>query len=136
MDVSLLSTLIESSIPANVTFNEYGVAQRGLRYTFSYKRLNVTLDVCAINGLWGGSINIMTNLWGMGGPITRSDFKHSSFETCVTNLWLDALNYINRNKENVVKEAIRFEKELQKWLGSSEEEKYRLFKDTYFYEKI
>lgn len=34
MDVSLLVTFVETTIPIGVTFNQWGVAQRGLRYEF------------------------------------------------------------------------------------------------------
>lgn len=64
MDVSILVTLIETTIPFGVTFNQWGVAQRGYRHEFKFHRLSVTFDVCALNGLWGGEVDIITNTWG------------------------------------------------------------------------
>lgn len=133
MDVSLLTTLIETTIPFGVTFNQWGVAQRGLRYTFNFLKLSVTFDVCAYNGLWGGSLNITTNLWGCGGPITKESFRFSSFEECVSALWMSAFNYISRNKSNVSMEFLHFKVAMNKWLTRSFKEKFNWFKEVDFY---
>lgn len=133
MDVSLLVTLIETTIPIGVTFNQWGVAQRGFRYIFKFQKLTVTFDVCALNGLWAGEFGISTNLWGCGGPITREEFKFSSFEECVSSLWLLAKDYIERNKSNVSMEFLHFKVAMNKWLVSSSEEKFNVFKEVDFY---
>lgn len=133
MDVSLLVTLIEATIPFGVTFNQWGVAQRGFRYEFKFHRLSVTFDVCALNGLWGGEVGIITNTWGSCGPITREDFKFCSFEECVTYLWESAYERISRNKEGITMEFLHFKVAMNKWLVSSSEEKLNVFKEVDFY---
>lgn len=134
MDVAVLSTLIETSIPLGVTFNSCGVAQRGLRYEFKFQKLSVTFEVCALNGVWGGSLCIFTNLWGCACPITRRDFIFPSFEECVTYLWGLAHDRIERNKANVSMEFLHFKVERNKWLTRSAEEKFNWFKEVNFYE--
>lgn len=134
MDISLLVTLIETTIPFGVTFNQFGVAQKGFRHTFKFQKLSVEFDVCALNGLWGGSVQISTNLWGCGGPISKTDsFRFSSFEECVEHLWLWAMDYIGRNKSNVSMEFLHFKVAMNKWLVSSSEEKFNVFKEVDFY---
>ena len=71
MDISLLVTLIEITIPFGVTFNRWGVALHGLRYVFKFQKLSVTFKVCALNGLWGGVVSISTNTWGKLQPINK-----------------------------------------------------------------
>ena len=134
MDISLLVTFIETTIPFGVTFNQWGVAQRGLRYEFKFRKLSVTFDVCALNGLWGGVARISTNLWGCSGPISKDgSFKFSSFEECVKYLWYWAKDYIERNKSNVSMEFLHFKVDMNKWLASSEEDKFNVFKEADFY---
>lgn len=133
MDVSLLVTLIETTIPIGVTFNQWGVASKGFRYEFKFQKLSVTFNVCALNGLWAGEFGITTNLWGCSGPLTREDFKFNSFEECVSYLWLLAKNYIERNKSNVSTEFLRFKVAMNKWLVLSSEEKFNVFKEVDFY---
>lgn len=134
MDVSLLVTLIETTIPFGVTFNQWGVAQRGFRYIFKFQKLSVTFDVCALNGLWGGVVGISTNLWGCDGPITKGEsFKFSSFEECVEYLWRWSKDCIERNKSNVSMEFLHFKVAMNKWLVASSEEKFNIFKEVEFY---
>lgn len=134
MDISLLTILIETTTPFGVTFNQFGVAQKGFRYTFKFQKLFVKFDVCALNGLWGGSVQILTNLWGCGGPISKiNSFRFSSFEECVEHLWLWAMDHIGKNKSNVPMEFLRFKKAMNKWLVSSSEEKFKVFKEVDFY---
>lgn len=133
MDISLLVTLIETTIPFGVTFNQWGVAQRGLRYIFNFRKLSVTFDVCALNGLWGGECDIITHTWGSCGPVTREDFKFRSFEECVTYLWESAHERISRNKENITMEFLHFKVAMNKWLVASSEEKFNVFKEVDFY---
>lgn len=134
MDVAVLSTLIGTSIPHGVTFNSCGVAQRGLRYEFKFQKLRVTFEVCSLNGIWGGSLHISTNLWGYACPITRRDFTFSSFEECVTYLWGLAHDRIESNKSNISMEFLHFKVERNKWLTRSAEEKFNWFKEVNFYE--
>lgn len=134
MDVSLLVTLAETTIPIGVTFNQWGVAQKGFRHEFKFQKLSVTFEVCALNGLWGGSTNISTNLWGCASPITKNEsFKFSSFEDCATYLWFWAKDYIERNKSNVSMEFLHFKVAMNKWLVLSSEEKFNVFKEVDFY---
>lgn len=133
MDVSLLVTLIETTIPFGVTFNQWGVSQKGFRYTFKFRKLVVTFDVCAINGLWGGEVDILTNTWGSCGPIARGDFKFCSFEECISYLWKRADEMISRNKEGITMEYLHFKVAMNKWLVSSSEEKFNVFKEVDFY---
>lgn len=134
MDISLLTTLIETTIPFGVTFNQWGVAQKGFRHKFKFHRLSVTFEVCALNGLWGGEVNIMTNTWGSCGPIKKEDFKFCSFEECVTYLWGSAYERIFRNKEGITMEFLRFKAAMNKWLVSSLEEKLNVFEEVDFYD--
>lgn len=133
MDTGLLVTLIETTIPSGVTFNACGVAQGSLRYTFTFQKLRVTFDVCALNGMWGGRRDIMTNLWGTSGPITRRDFTFTSFEECVNHLWWTTADYIERNKSNVSMEFLHFKVAMKKWFTLSSEEKLKWFKVTNIY---
>lgn len=134
MDVSLLVTLIETTIPIGVTFNQWGVAQKGFRYEFKFQKLSVTFEVCALNGLWGGSVNIRTNTWGCASPITKNEsFEFSSFEECVKYLWFWAKDDIERNKSNVSMEFLHFKVAMNKWLVASSEEKFSVFKEVDFY---
>ena len=133
MDVSLLVTFIETTIPTGVTFNQWGVAQKGLRHTFRSRKLIVTFDVCALNGLWAGEFGISTNLWGCGGPVTREDFKFTSFEECVSHLWKLVEDYIEKNKSNVSTDFLRFKAAMNRWLAKSSEEKFNVFEETDFY---
>lgn len=134
MNAALLVTLIETTVPFGVTFNQWGVAQRGFRYEFSFRKLSVKLDVCAVNGLWGGSVRISTNTWGCAGPISKSySFRFSSFEECVEHLWSESLSCIERNKSNVSIEFLHFKAAMYKWLTCSSEEKLNTFKEVDFY---
>ena len=133
MNVAVLSTLIETSIPHGVTFNSCGVAQRGLRWVFEFKKLKVSLEACAINGVWGGSLHIDTNLWGCAYPLTRSDIKFATFEECVNYLWDVAVCRIEKEKSNVSSEYLRFKEVKNKWLTCSAEEKVNWFKEVDFY---
>ena len=135
MDAALLSSIfIEATIPFGVTFNQFGVAQKGLRQTFKFQKLSVMFDICALNGLWGGVTHIHTNLWGCSGPISRNhSFRFSSFEECVKHLWWESFIQIGNNKENIQKEFIRFKSEMDIWLTLSPEEKFNLFKEVDFY---
>lgn len=134
MDAALLSVFIETTIPFGVTFNQYGVAQKGLRYTFKFQKLSVTFDVCALNGFWGGAEHIHTNLWGCSGPISRNcDFKFSTFEECARHLWWKSFLKIANNKSNVQKEFLRFKSDMDNWFSLSAEEKFNSFKEVNFY---
>lgn len=133
MDAALLSIFIETTIPFGVTFNQYGVAKKGLRYTFKFQKLSVMFDICALNGFWGGAGHINAPLWGCGGPISRSSFRFSSFEECVKHLWWESFIRIGNNKENIQKEFIRFKSEMDIWFVLSSEEKFNLFKEVDFY---
>lgn len=134
MNVSLLVTLIETTIPFGVTFNQCGVAQRGFRHKFKFQRLSITFDVCALNGRWGGKANITTNTWGSYSPITRESFKFRSFEECVTYLWESAYERISHNKEGITMEFLHFKVAMNKWLVSSLDEKFNVFKEVAFYD--
>lgn len=136
MDASILSTFIEMTTPSGVTFNEHGVAQRGFRYTFKFRKLLVTLEVCALNGLWGGNFHIQTNLWGCGGPIMRIDFKFASFEECASYLWNSSKERIEKDKSNVSMEFLHFKVAMKKWFTLSPEEKFKQFKEVDFYAEI
>lgn len=133
MEVSLLTTLIETTIPIGVTFNQFGVAQRGFKYVFKFQKLSVTFRVCALNGLWGGAFSIMTNTWGSCSPIVREDFIFSSFEKCVIYLWKSAYESIYRNRKGITPEFLRFKLAMDKWLVSSLEEKFNAFNEEDFY---
>lgn len=133
-DISLLVPFIETTTPIGVTFNQWGVAQRGFRYTFEFRRLSVTFEVCALNGLWGGSIQIFTNTWGRSGPLTRRDFKFRSFEECTTHLWKNTYEIISsHSQEGNATEFQHYKKTMSKWLALSAEEKFNTFKEVDFY---
>ena len=129
MDITLLP-LIETTTPHGVFFNEHGVAKRGLRYTFKFQKLTVEFKTCAINGIWAGEYCINTNLWGVSSPIVRRDFKFTSFDECVTHLWMRAVDYIHTNKSNVSMEYLHFKVAMKKWLSLSVEDKFSWFKES------
>lgn len=132
MDASLLITFIGAAIPFGITFNKWGVAQKGLRYTFTFRKLLVIFDVCAFNGLWGGSTIIRTNLWGCGGALSKSSIKFSSFEECVEHLWKDALKFISQNGESIPLELQHFKEAMNVWFNSSFEGKFKVFREITF----
>ena len=134
LELSVLSTLIETMFPAGVTFNRWGVAQSGLRYVFTFRKLSVTMDLRSLNGVWGGSMDISTNLWGMGEPLIRSDFKFPSFEECADSLWRRAHDYIERHRDNVSSEFLHFKVAEKKWFTLSPDEKINMFKEANFYD--
>lgn len=134
MDTSLHSLLIETTIPAGVRFNENGVAMNGLRYEFNFRSLKIKFDVCALNGIWGGDVDIMAKTWGCGGSIGRNqDFKFRSFEECADSLWKYTYYRLERNKDNMSMEFLHFKVAYKKWLTLTTEQKYELFKETEFY---
>ena len=133
MNLALFSLLIETTIPAQLRFNEHGVAMNGLRHEFNFHRLRVKFDVCSINGLWGGEYRITTNTWGRSGPIVRRDFKFCSFEECTDYLWGTACKEISLNKEGITMEFLHFKVAYKKWLTLTVEQKYNLFKEVEFY---
>lgn len=133
MNVAVLSTLIETSIPHGVTFNSCGVAQRGLIYSFKFQKLEVIFRVCTLNGMWGGGIDIRANLCGVGVPVSRLSFKFASFEECTTYLWCRSADFIERNKSGVSMEFLHFKVAMKKWFTLSSEEKFKLFKEGDFY---
>lgn len=131
---TLFSLLIETTVPVGVRFNEHGVAMNGLRYEFNFHRLKIEFDVCALNGIWGGSVDIMTKTWGCGGPIARNhDFKFRSFEECADSLWRYAYYRVERNKDDMSVEFLHFKVAYKKWFTLTDEQKYELFKETEFY---
>lgn len=133
MNIAILSTLIETTTPFGVVFNSWGIAQRGLVYTFSFRKLSVTFKICAINGVWAGNLDVQTNLWGRSRPISRRDFTFASFEECTDYLWNDAYEFIDKNKENVSMEFLRFKEEMKKWLALDVNQKVALFREKDFY---
>lgn len=134
MDLTVLSTLMsETTIPHGVTFNACGVAQKGLRYTFEFRKLRVEFRVIAINGAWGGNVMVMTPLWGFAGPVTRRDCSFASFEDCVAYLWQWTHDYIERNKENVSMEFLHFKVAERQWTSRSSEEKFAWFNSEHYY---
>lgn len=133
MDLSLIATIIETTFPNGVTFNNCGVAQRGYRYSFGFQKLSIRLEVCALNGVWGGSVHILTNVWGYSEPISRGSFTFTSFEDCAKNLWGRTHDLIERDKSGITMEFLHFKVAMRKWLTLSAEEKFNAFKEVDFY---
>lgn len=131
MEPSILISIINVTSPLGVVFNEHGVVEYGYRYGFRKNRLNVSIDVCGINGVWAGSVKVTTNLWGMSSPIMAIDFVHPTFEDCVDSMWKYAIGYIGNNQDNVRKEFGFFKKEYEKWASS--ENKMSIFKECFYY---
>lgn len=132
MEASLLITFIGVTIPFGLTFNKWGVAQKGLRYTFKFQKLFVIFDVCAFNGLWGGSMTVRATLWGCGGVLSKSSLKFSSFEECVEYLWKDALKFITQNGEDIPLEIQHFKRAMGVWIDSSFEDKFKAFEEIFY----
>lgn len=132
MDLSII-TLIESTVPSNITFNSFGVAQNGLLYNFSKLRLSVTFRVMSINGIWYGALTVNGGSWGFSEPLTKQNTKCLSFEECTDNLWKSAFLYIERNKSGYTGEFLNFKVEIKKWFSLNSEKKYALFKEENFY---
>lgn len=130
MDASLLISIIEDN-PFATTFNEWGVAERGLKLLLSYKKVRVSFEVCVINGLWGGSSQVDTPSAGFGSPITRGSLNFSSLEECIEPLWEHVRNFLY--KQNRLAEVRHFEEYMSKWASLSYEEKLRCFKVADFY---
>ena len=128
-----LLSLIETTIPIGVTFNTCGVARKGLRYCFKSQKLDVHIDICALNGLWGGGIHIMTNTWGVSIPIIRCrSFVFSSFEECTKHFWAFADATICKYDE-LKKDYSQFRKSFKNWQMLSMNDKLNSFKETTFY---
>ena len=132
MDISIATCFIETTIPLGVTFNEWGVALKGLEHRFEVKNLSVTFRVCALNGLWGGEVTLMGKTWGLAQPILKWDsFKFLTFEECTTYLWRLAENNIIRNSGDT--EVHKFKGAMDKWFMASSEDKLKCFKEVDFY---
>ena len=133
MDAILHSLLIGTTIPSGLRFNDFGVAMNGLRHEFRVLKLKVEFDVCSLNGLWGGELDITTNLWGCASPIMQESFIYPTFEECADNLWKDAYEKIARNKANISSEFLHFKVAVKEWFTRSPEEKFNSFKEVEFY---
>lgn len=130
MDISILSLLVEDTIPCGVTFNTHGVALRGLRHVLIKGNFKVLFDTCAVGGLWGGAIEIRSHTWGFASPLMRQDLRVPRFEECADRLWEQAHSLIARDGVEMLP---YFKKEYSAWKSLSAEQKYSLFKETDFY---
>lgn len=133
LDISLFSLLFENTFPLGVTFNECGVAQKGLEcLVFKSKGLRVTFKVCAVNGLWGGGVSVWGSSWGCGEPIGKNCFKFKSFKECVDSLWTRTSGFIERSHPNS-KEFLSFKRSMDAWMTFSFEKTFNSFKEVTFY---
>lgn len=136
MDLSLYAPFIEMTIPNGVRFNRYNVALRGLRHEFRFNRLRVQLNLCSLNGRWGGALSIYTNTWVCGSAVMKESLTFSSFEECADYLWWTAFERIERGKEGITMEFLHFKVAYNKWLTLMTEQKYELFKEVDFYATV
>lgn len=135
MDTSLIPILIETRTPTGLTFNQWGVAQRGFEYTFRFQLLIVTFHACAINGVWAGSFDLQSNTFGCCSPIMRRGFTWTSFEECVDNLWRDVFGRLQNSEDANKPSFLHFKVAFKKWFTLSSEEKFNLFEEVNFYGK-
>lgn len=141
ISLPVLVTFMETTVPFGVTFNRFGVAQKGLRYSFSFQKLTVTFNACSVNGLWIGGLTINANTWGCSFPVAKQSQGFPSFEECVENLWRRSESFIDANCKKAIsgsdgdmpEQFARFKVAMDTWLSLPEEEKFNMFEESDFY---
>lgn len=144
LDLSVLVTFIETTLPTGVWFNTHGVAMRGYRWTVWDNGGKLEFDVICRNGLWGGSCEVCSSSWGYGGPITRSDCKYPTLSECITDMWEYFAKRVSSNDKESERSSINYrtkwfkkaEAEYKHFMALKPEYQLQLFKEVDFYGKI
>lgn len=133
MDLTLLS-LVETTIPVALYFNEHRVLMNGYRL-LSYDGRTIKICIACINGMWAVKTDISCHNWGVASPIMKGiDFKFSSLKTALDSAWNYLKDRFERANDTSKNELKVFHTEYKKYLSMPCEEYFKLFKETNFYQ--
>ncbi len=133
MDLTLLS-LIETTKPAILYFNENGVLMNGYSLS-SYDGRNIKISVACINGMWAVKTDICCYNWGTFCPIIKDrDFAFNNLKDALDSAWNYLRDRFENAKDTSQKEIKVFHTEYKKYMSMSCEEYFKLFKETNFYQ--
>lgn len=98
MELSVLTLLGNvPNYPADLRFNEFGVALNTEIISFESGGLKIVFKVARVNGMWGGEKDVSFKTWGCGSPLMQGSFIHPTKNACIENLWDSLLTMLKRD---------------------------------------
>lgn len=131
LDLSLLVTIAESFRPMGVTFNNWGVATYGYRWTIVKDKGKLEFDVICRNGLWGVSEWVEYGQGGHCSPLCRRDCKYPSLTECISTVW--GMWEERLSKETKPRWLASAKKEISHFLTLPLEEQLKYFEELNYY---
>lgn len=134
MDLTLLS-LIETTKPTILYFNESRVLTNGyMLYSHDGRRI-IEICVACINGVWAVKTDVSCYNWGTACPIMKGrDFKFPSLKDALDSAWTYLKSRFENSNDTSQKEMKVFRAEYKKYLSMPCEEYFKSFKETNFYQ--
>ena len=99
----LIVPFIETTIPVGLEENRFGVAHHVLMARGEHKnqKTHWSIEILAVNGIWYGASDALTNMGGYGVPCTRQNTPFTNAEDCIDYHYKRVCEFFKREGKGI-----------------------------------